>query len=121
MVLLSQCVDACESLGDTGGMLFAAAVGAWGLYQKYQKSKAITQSLTATARADKAESERELYKQLSLRPAAMPLISIPPDMLSRLQSAPAPADELGDETPEQPDSAFEEPPRITIPAKPGAK
>jgi hypothetical protein len=89
MVLLSQCVDACESLGDTGGMVFAALVAAWGLWQKYQKGKAVAMSLSANARAEKAESEKELYKQLSLRPAAMPLLNLPADLLQRMQSVPS--------------------------------
>ncbi|HMJ16586.1 MAG TPA: hypothetical protein VK524_34465 [Polyangiaceae bacterium] len=90
MVLLqsSQCVSACDSLGDTGGMIAAALIFAWGLWQKYQKGKAVVQSLNANARASQAETEKELYKNLSLRPAPVPLLSFPPEMLAKLQSTP---------------------------------
>lgn len=91
MILLqsSQCVSACESLGDTGGMIFGALAFAWAMWQRYQKGKAVAQTLNANNRASIAESEREMYKQISLRPAGVPLFNFPTEMLAKM-SVPSP-------------------------------
>jgi hypothetical protein len=98
-------------MGDIGGLVFTALALAWGFWQRFQKAKAVTSAVTAN-------TEKEMYKQLSLRPAGVPLISIPTDLLGRIaQHNSMPDPDYAPPISGPPD--FETSP--TLRAKPGAK
>lgn len=61
------CFDACQSLGDTGGLVFTLVAVAWGLWQRYLRSRALVEVVTERAAKDEA------VKALSMRPLFVPV------------------------------------------------
>lgn len=70
---MSMCQTACEALGeDVGGAVFTVAIFGWGLWQRWQAARAREQTSRANQDAARAYAEKEVYKQLSLKPPPLP-------------------------------------------------